>query len=72
MNFYNLMNKYNENGPMGLSYSEINWLFENTENLETKVELLTAKIRRYEETLISVANSDTLNHAKRMAKIALD
>lgn len=71
MNVNLLMNKYDEKGPMGLSYSEMNWLFENTENLEQQVELLKVKIKMYEESLLSVRNSDTLEQAKRTARIAL-
>lgn len=65
------MNKYDEKGPMGLSYSEMNWLFENSENLEQQVDLLKTKIKMYEESLLSVRNSDTLEQAKRTARIAL-
>jgi len=72
MNLNTLLNKYNENGPLGLSYSEMNWLFESQEDLQLQIDLLQNKIRRYEETLVSVKNSDTLDHAKRMARIALD
>lgn len=71
MNVNLLMNKYDEKGPMGLSYSEMNWLFENSENLEQQVDLLKTKIKMYEESLLSVRNSDTLEQAKRTARIAL-
>lgn len=72
MNIVELINKYEDQGPLGLSYKEMNWLFENTESLQLEVELMHAKLRRYQETLLSISNSDTLNHAKRMAKVALD
>jgi len=71
MNVNLLMNKYDEKGPLGLSYSEMNWLFENSENLEQQVDLLKTKIKMYEESLLSVRNSDTLEQAKRTARIAL-
>lgn len=65
------MNKYDEKGPMGLSYSEMSWLFENTETLEQEIDILKIKIRMYEESLLSIKNSDTLEQAKRTARIAL-
>lgn len=71
MNVNLLMNKYDEKGPMGLSYSEMNWLFENTETLEQEIDTLKIKIRMYEESLLSIRNSDTLEQAKRTARIAL-
>lgn len=71
MNINVLINKYHEKGPMGLSYSEMNWLFENIETLEQEIEVLKIKIRMHEESLLSIKNSDTLDQAKRTARIAL-
>jgi hypothetical protein len=66
------MNKYNENGPMGLSYSEMNWLFETSETLLSEIEFLKKRNRSYQEALLSVNNSDTLEQAKRVVKIVMD
>lgn len=72
MNTTHLKNKYEENGPMGLSYSEMNLLFEKTEDLEVENELLKKKIARMERELKFISEAETLDTAKRTARIALN
>ena len=71
MNTNQLKNKYEENGPMGLSYSEMNSLFDKTETLEIENELLKKKIIRLENEMKKIVESETIDVAKRTARIAL-
>ena len=71
MNTNQLKNKYEKNGPMGLSYSEMNSLFDKTETLEIENELLKKKIIRLENEMKKIVESETIDVAKRTARIAL-
>jgi hypothetical protein len=67
-NIKTIKDRYEEKGQIGLSYSDMNILF----NLENEVAELKLKLKFYEKGLKQVAESDTLESAKRIARITLD
>lgn len=71
MNINSLKTKYEEDGPMALSYQEMRTLFNEVEDLSLENELLLKKVERLEHALLQIVQTDTLSVAKRTARISL-
>ena len=59
--------RYEDKGFTGLEYSDMDVLF----GLEVRLIELESRMKMYEQSLKQIAESDTLEAAKRMARITL-
>ena len=59
--------RYEDKGFTGLEYSDMDVLF----SLEVRLIELESRMKMYEQSLKQIAESDTLEAAKRMARITL-
>lgn len=62
-----MKDRYEEKGFTGLEYSDMDTLFD----LEARIIELESRIKIYEQSLKQIAESDTLEFAKRTARITL-
>jgi hypothetical protein len=60
--------RYEDKGFTGLEYSDMDVLF----SLEVRIVELESRLKMYEQSLKNIAESDTLEFAKRTARITLD
>lgn len=59
--------RYEDKGFIGLDYSDMDVLF----GLEARIIELESRMKMYEQSLKQITESDTLEAAKRMARITL-
>ena len=67
-NLMALRERYEDKGAMGLSYSDMDKLFD----LEAKLIEMHARLQTYETMLRHITEAETAEGARRLARIALD